>query len=307
MSTLLVAALAVLVAGFFATAMWAKRRRPRSATAIAGDLGTRVTAATRAFAAAPPWLPATAAGAPEAAAAIEAALIAGDAEKALAAAEAAVAAAPEAAAPRVWLAWALCASVEPAAALVQLETARGLAGADDEAGTGGALGLYVAARAAHLVFERATGSAAAGPVPPLVTAGDLAIVTLAGAKGGAAWLSGAEEAQVSPAEVSEAMAEHRALTARTLATALDALEVAPGFTDAAYLIARLALKAGALREARAMFAAVAPRIQGRPDAGSFARDLADLDDPSGAVAAALAPPKAPIAPTAKRSRSLRVL
>ena len=202
----------------------------------------------------------------------------------------------------MWLAWALCAAAEPAAALVQLETARGLSG-----GGGGALARYVEARAGHLAFERATGAAAAGAVPPLVTAADLAIVTLAGAKGGAAWLSGAEEAQVSPAEISAAMAEHRTATARALGLALDALELAPGFADAGYLAARLALKAGALDESRAMFVALAPRMVGRPDADSFARDQADLADPSGAVAAVLAPPKPAVAPTAKRSRSLRVL
>jgi hypothetical protein len=303
-STLVVGALALVVIGAFGAAVWSKRRAPRVALAIAGDLPRRAAAAARALATAEPWLPATAPDAPEAAAAIEAALIAGDASKALAAAEAAVAAAPDAAAPRVWLAWALCASAEPAAALVQLETARGLASG---VLPGGALGAYVEARAGHLAFERATGAAALGAVPPLVTAGDLAIVTLAGAKGGAAWLAGAADAQVSPAEVSAAMAEHRTATARALGRALDALDAAPGFADAGYLAARLAVKAGALAEARALFAALASRMAGRPDGDSFARDVADLDDPSGAVAAALAPPKAPIAATAKRSRSLKVL
>ena len=305
MSALLVAALAALVVGSFAAALWAKRKRPRLASVVAGNLPRRVAEAARALVTADAWVPATAAGAPDGAAGVEAALIAGTAAKALAAAEAVVAAAPEAAAPRLWLAWALCASAEPGAAVVQLETARGLTGATDLARD--PLALYVEARAMHLAFERATGSSALGPVPPLITPGDLAIVTLAGAKGGAAWLSGAEEAQVSPEDVSAAMAQHRAATAAGLAMALDALEHAPGFADAAYLAARLAVKAGALREARALFAAVAGRMTGRPDADSFARDLADLDDPSGAVAAALQPPKAPVAPTAKRSRSLKVL
>lgn len=305
MSALLVAALAALVVGSFAAAVWAKRRRPRSASAVAGDLPARVAQAARAFVAAETWVPATAAGAPSGAAAVEAALIAGMAEKALAAAEAVVAAAPETAAPRSWLAWALCANTEPGAALVQLETARTLTGAADLARD--PLALYVEARATHLAFERATGSSALGPMPPLITPGDLAIVTLAGAKGGAAWLSGAEEAQVSPEEVSAAMAQHRAATATSLALVLDALELAPGFADAGYLAARLAVKAGALRESRALFAAVSAHIIGRPDADSFARDVADLADPSGAVAAALQPPKPPVAPTAKRSRSLKVL
>jgi hypothetical protein len=106
--------------------------------------------------------------------------------------------------------------------------------------------------------------------------------------------------------VRAAIAEHRELTARCLAGALDALEAQPGFTDAAYLVARLAVKAGLLPAARALFESIAPRIAGRPDADAFERDRRDLDDPSSAVAAAkIAPP--PPAGKAKRSIRLRVL
>ena len=143
-------------------------------------------------------------------------------------------------------------------------------------------------------------------MPPLVTTADLAIVTLAGGRGASAWLTGSTDVQLSAEQVRAAISEHRELTARCLAGALEALEAAPGFTDAAYLVARLAVKAGLLPAARALFDAIAPRIVGRPDADAFARDRRDLDDPASAVAAAkLAPP--PASDKAKRSKRLRVL
>jgi hypothetical protein len=130
------------------------------------------------------------------------------------------------------------------------------------------------------------------------------VVTLARSRGGAAWLTGAAEAQLSSAEVKAAVAEHRAVTARCLEQALAALALQPGFADAAYLVARLAVKAGLVEPATALFDALAPRIAGRPDTEAFERDRKDLADPANAVANARLKPASP---TAKRSRSLKVL
>src|SRR5262249_8843836 len=170
--------------------------------------------------------------------------------------------------------------------------------------TGGvrALADYIHARAEHLAFEHHAG--AVGATPPLITTADLAVVTLASGRGAATWLTGATEAQLSAAQVRAAIGEQREITARCLGGALDALDAAPGFADAGYLVARLAVKAGAVAAARKLFDAVAPRIAGRPDADAFARDRKDLEDPSGAVAAAKVKP---VAATAKRSQRLRVL
>lgn len=274
-----------------------RRRRPGSTLVVPADLGARLAAATRAFIAAPPWQPAATPDAPAAAAAIEAALIAREPRQALAIAEAALAAS---AVPdpgcRIWLAWALCAAGQPAAALDQLAKA---------GGSDHALAIYLAARATHLAFEH--GHGALGAVPPLVTTGDLAVVTLGRGRGAAAWLTGAAEVQLSAAEVTAAIAEHREVTARCLAGALDALDRAPGFADAAYLAARLAVKAGLVGSAgalaEALFDALVPRMLGRPDADAFERDRRDLADPSRAVAAAKHKPL----DKGQRSRSLRVL
>jgi len=288
-------ALALLAVAFVFVVV--KQRQTREVTVLVPpDLGPRVEAAARAFASAEAWHPAKAAEAPSAAAAVETALIANDPKKALALAEGALAAAPDDAQCRVWLAWALCASSQPAAALDQLGQARSRGATDT------ALAAYLAARAEHLVFEHGAGSS--GAVPPLVTTADLAVVTLGRGRGGAAWLTGAQEVQLSSAQVRAAVAEHRDVTARCLARALTAVELAPGFVDAAYLVARLAIKAGLLGPGRAMFDAIPQRMIGRPDAVAYERDRKDLDDPTSAVAAAKT---APVPEKAKRSRSLRVV
>ena len=281
-------ALAMFAAAFIGIA-WARHRARREVLVVVPtDLAPRIVAATRALAGAEPWQPASQAGAPEAAAAIEAALIAGDRKRALELAEASLAAGSHAA---PWLAWALVANAQPAAALHQLATGDG------------ALVIYLRARAEHLQFELAAG--ASGAVPALITTADLAVVTLASGRGAATWLKGTSDVELSAAQARAAIAEHRDITARCLARALDALEAAPGFADAAYLVARLAVKAGLLAEARALFDALAPRMTGRPDADAFERDRNDLADPASAVAAAKTAP--PPSPVAKRSRSLKVL
>jgi hypothetical protein len=279
--------------------VYARRRRVRPGSVIVpADLAPRVKAATRAFTKASPWQPASASDAPESAAAIEAALIAREPLRALTLAETALAATVDldrGAVHHVWLGWALCASGQPTAALDQLAQARAR-------GLDSSLAAYVAARAEHLKFEHSVG--AQGPIPPLVTTGDLAVVTLGRGRGGAAWLTGTAEVQLSAAEVKAAMAEHREVTARCLERALVALEREPGFVDAAYLVARLAVKAGFVTEATALFDAIAPRMIGRPEVEWFERDRSDLADPEAAVKAAKTKP---VSATAKRSRSLKVL
>jgi hypothetical protein len=198
---------------------------------------------------------------------------------------------------RVWVGWALCASGQPIAALDQLQQAGKLDG--DGAN---ALAKYVAARAEHLKFEHGVGSVEA--VPPLVTAADVAVVTLARGRGGAAWLTGGADAQLSSLEVKAAVGEHREITSRCLEGGLASLALQPGFADAAFLVARLAVKAGFVDEAVSLFEVLVPRMVGRPDHDAFERDRRDLVDPSTAVANARIKASTP---TAKRSRSLKVL
>jgi hypothetical protein len=294
--TLVFAAAFVISLVALGMALRLRRRRLVTTPLVPSDLANRVQAVARAIATAEPWRPAADPAAPEAAAAIEAALIAQDSEKALAAAEAELASL-EAPAARVWLAWALCAHQQPAAALEQL------ARATDATGNVAALAAYVGARAEHLKFEHGTG--ATGAVPSLVTSADLAVVTLASGRGAATWLTGGTDVQLTAAQVKTAISEHREITARCLVRALEAAEQLPGFADAAYLVARLAVKAGAVTAATAVFDAVATPMAGRPDADAFARDRRDLADPANAVAAAKLGRTE--SPKVKRSHRLRVL
>jgi hypothetical protein len=298
MTWVVIVALVVAILTAFGVLYVRRRGRRAVSLVVPADLADRVAAALQRFRAADAWRPAAATDAPENAAAIEAALIARDPRRALELAETALAGGQDAP-RRIWLAWTLCANGQPDAALHQLALAPGN---DALAPDNDALARYVAARAEHLQFEHAVG--AVGAIPPLVTTGDLAVVTLARGRGGSAWLTGAAEVQLSSAEVKAAVAEHREVTARCLEGALAALEAEPGFVDAAYLVARLAVKAGLLEQATALFEAIAPRIAGRPDADAFERDRTDLADPSSAVANART---RPTSPTAKRSRSLKVL
>jgi hypothetical protein len=287
-------ALALIVVAALGIRQAGKRTRAAPSPLVPPELADRLVAATRAFLDAAPWHPSAATDAPAAAAAIEAALIAREPRLALETAEIALASSPspDRDGSRIWLAWALSASAQPRAALDQL--AKTGEPAD-------ALARYIGARAAHLLFEH--GHGALGAVPPLITTGDLAVVTLGRGRGGAAWLTGTTEVQLSAAQVTAAIAEHREVTARCLAGALDALDLAPGFADAAYLAARLAVKAGLLDEARALFDALTPRMLGRPDNDAFDRDRGDLADPVRAVAAAREKPL----DKGQRSRGLRVL
>ena len=291
--------LALAVAVLTAVVIGYVRRRSKRPVGVmvALDLGARVRAAIKEFKKASAWQPAAARDAPQAAAAIEAALIAREPRRALELAELAlVASSPEPTA-RVWLAWALCASGQPIAALDQLQQVGTLSG-----NGAGALAKYVNARAEHLKFEHGVGAVEA--VPPLITAADIAVVTLGRGRGSAAWLTGGAETQLSAAEVKAAVGEHREITGRCLEGALDALALQPGFADGAYLVARLSVKAGLVDEASSMFHTIAPRMVGRPELEAFERDRRDLVDPSTAVANARIKPSAP---SAKRSRSLKVL
>jgi hypothetical protein len=310
----LLAALALIAIAALGIRRAGRRARSIPAPLVPPELTDRLAAATRAFADASPWHPAAASEAPAVAAAIEAALIAREPRRALEIAETALASSPPPGpdeASRVWLAWALCASAQPRAALDLLSATLRVAAPSGGAGPcdqlakdgapSGALAYYVSARATHLHFEH--GHGAIGAIPPLITTGDLAVVTLGRGRGGAAWLTGATDVQLSAAQVGAALAEHREVTARCLTLALDALDLAPGFADAAYLAARLAVKAGLITHARALFDALAPRMLGRPDADAFDRDRGDLADPTRAVAAAKQKPL----DKGQRSRRLRVL
>lgn len=308
---IIIVALATAIVVISAVAMWWLRRqqathRPRGGTAI--DDATRhqlkaLVAAVNRTADAPTWSPSSVADAHGAAADVEAALKREQHAEALALAEHAVAAAPRDPQANLLLAWAAVVGGHAnaaGAAVYKLQAAAKL-------GVLGPLGDYVAARARHLIFEQRAGATDA--VPPLITAGDIAVVALARGQGGPMWMVGEVELGLDGEQARAAINEHRLETLACLQQVLGAATAEPTFVDAVYWVARLAIKAGLVDDGKALLGLLAPRMMGRPDAAAFARDMAALADPTAAFAAATTPP--PPAPPplerGKRSKSLRVL
>ncbi len=309
---IVIATVASLVVVASAGAMWwlrgvAMARRADGGSAISLALRTELDRAIRGASRAadgPVWSPALAAGAHPAAADIEAALKLQQHDNALALAEAAVAAAPHDPQANLLLAWVTVVAGHANAAgatMYKLRTRTDL----------GALGDFVSARARHLIFEQRAGATDA--VPPLITAGDVAVVTLARAQGGPTWMVGSEqELGLDAHQARAAINEHRLETVACLHQALQAFSAQPDFVDAGYWVARLAIKAGLVDQGKKLLTALAPRMIGRPDAAAFLRDCTALQNPLAAFAAATtapAPPAREPAPIArgKRSKSLRVL
>ena len=310
---IMIAMVAVLIVVASAAAMlWlrgvAAARHTGGSPTISSDLRTAlrhaIGIAKRAAGPRPIWSPAIAVEAHPATAAVEAALKREQLDSALTLAEAAVAAAPADPQANLLLAWVTVVAGHANAAgatMYKLRTCTDL----------GPLGDFVAARARHLIFEHRAGATEA--VPPLITAGDVAVVTLARAQGGPTWLVGGEqELGFDAQQARAAINEHRFETIACLQQALQAFTAQPDFVDAGYWVARLAIKAGLVDEGKQLLLALAPRMVGRPDAAAFARDCAALQDPTAAFAAATklpAPPPAEPPPIerGKRSTRLRVL
>lgn len=311
-----IATLAILIVVASAAAMWWLRgvyaaRRAGVGPAISAELRSELRRAIRLATRTPversdrpSWSPALAAGAHPACADVEAALKRQQLDGALTIAEAAVTAAPHDPQANLLLAWVTVVAGHANAAGASMYKLRARTDL-------GPLGDFVAARARYLIFEQRAGATEA--VPPLITAGDIAVVTLARAQASPTWMVGGEqELGLDAQQARAAINEHRLETVACLRLALQAFTAQPDFVDAGYWVARLAIKAGLVDEGKQLFTALAPRMVGRPDAVAFARDCAALQDPTAAFAAATAPPPAPPPEPpplerGKRSKSLRVL
>jgi hypothetical protein len=251
------------------------------------------------------WSPSAQADAHVATVSVETALLLQQPDAALTAAESAVAATPSDPRALLLLAWAAIVGGHASAAGAAMYKLR-----QSSEPYCVALADYVEARARHLIFEYRAG--ASGALPPLITAGDLAVVALARSRGGPLWVVGEVDMSLDSADGRAAVDEHRTETLACLTMALRACLGAPHFVDAGYLAARLMIKSGLVSEGKRMMVALAPHMEGRPDAVAFARDRAALSDPSLAYAAATTPPPpAPAEPPplsrGQRSKSLRVL
>jgi hypothetical protein len=316
--TLSALAIAIVVAS--ALAIWWLRIRARTSrvsqslrTIVGDDLVGELRSAVRAIESDRNnvWTPADAADNHPALAEVESALVQRNWSQALNVAEHALASTPSDPRAGLLLAWAAVSAGHANAAGAQMYKLMQLAPARWQAL--GPLAPYVAARAQHLVFEQRAG--ATELLPPLITTGDLAVISLASASGASTWLVGTSELQLDASESRAAIDEHRRETAQCLHRVLQALDAdtgQPAFVDAAFIAGRLAMKLGLVADGKRMLKALSDRMQKRPDAEHFARDLLVMEDPSAAFSAALTPPAPP--PPAepdigrgKRSKSLRVL
>lgn len=173
------------------------------------------------------------------------------------------------------------------------------------------IAAFLLARLRYWMFELRAGCT--GPYPPLIHAGDVAVLTLARAGRAGAWVIGTDELDVAPEIANAAVHEHREQTAVCLYLAAWAWSHGPAWSDAGYLTARLLSKIGAGKQSAAVYAAVAPGLIGRPLHAVLQRDVQDLADPATALAqfaheaGASAADRDVTPPQGRRSPKLRVL
>jgi hypothetical protein len=211
------------------------------------------------------------------AASIEAKLLSGNPQAALAEAEDLLARTPHDSRVRVLLARVLIHSNELRAASYELARARGL-------GASGPMLDYLEGRARHLQLHSRTspGDRAKAWAAEVITPFELFILQLRrqrSDKAGAITVAprDAEGARpIQPHEITTLLAEHFSAYYDCLEKLVAAVESEPGFSDALYHTARLALKAGFTDEGLALMRKIAPLMDGSPERSSYARDLRQL-------------------------------
>ena len=236
---------------------------------------------------------------------VESRLMVGDGPGALAQAEAAVAANPGDGGAQLLLARALVATADFPAAQSVLERARAL-------GVAGPLAAYLAGRVRHGLAERAAEDAGSSTgVSPLITRFEMFILQLeqqrrVSEQAAAVWLASAagESHTLSHDQIRELVVGHFTAYYDALACFVDAAREHPGFADALYHAARLALKVGFIEEGRGLLEAVEPLMAGSGERVFYQRDLAALRDEPELLTARAQPE---IGVKAVRAKSLKVL
>jgi hypothetical protein len=213
------------------------------------------------------------------AASIEAKLLSGNPQAALAEAEDLLARSPHDSRVRVLLARVLIHCNELRAASYELTRARGLGGS-------GPMLDYLEGRAHHLQLHSRTspGDRAQAWAAEIITPFELFILQLrqqrsrkAALAVAAARSTGARGARpIEPHELDALLSDHFSAYYDCLEKLVTAVESEPGFSDALYHTARLALKAGFTDEGLALMRKIAPLMDASPERSSYARDLRRL-------------------------------
>jgi hypothetical protein len=230
------------------------------------------------------------------AASIEAKLLSGNPQAALSEAEDLLARSPQDVRVRVLLARVLIHCNELRAASYELTRARGLGGS-------GPMLDYLEGRAHHLQLHSRTspGDRAQAWAAEIITPFELFILQLRQQRSRKAAIAVATARSTSargarpiePHELETLLIDHFSAYYDCLEKLVTAVESEPGFSDALYHTARLALKAGFTDEGLALMRKIAPLMDASPERSSYARDLRRLRGEMPEVVSA------PTAPTAR--------
>ena len=174
---------------------------------------------------------------------------------------------------------------------------------------------YLEGRAEHLrVLRRINPNnmeVQSSPVPSLITPFEMFILQLERQRqrsqdAAAIWLAsmGDGTRTLDHEEITALIVDHYGSYYDSLDKLMAAAEQVPGFTEALYHTARLSLKVGFIRPGMELMNAIEPLMDNSPEKRFYHRDLAELRDEETPAALSNLPP---IAPTAKRSKSLKVL
>ncbi|MEM9492778.1 MAG: hypothetical protein AAGC55_26760, partial [Myxococcota bacterium] len=149
------------------------------------------------------------------------------------------------------------------------------------------------------------------PVPSLITPFEMFILQLErqrqrSQEAAALWLAslGDGKRTLDHDEISALVIEHFSAYYDSLDKLIRACEHEPGFTEAVYHTARLALKAGFIRQGIELMDRLEPLMESCPEKRYYDRDLAELRDEEAPDALANLPP---VAETPRRFKSPKVL
>ncbi len=241
-----------------------------------------------------------------AAARVEAKLLARDPRGALRAAEELLPADPNDPRVHVLLARALLFCDELDAAADELARARAY-------GATGAMCDYLEGRVGHSLVVRQTNRQNAevmqSPVPSMITPFEMFVLQLerqrrSSDKAAAVWLAGIGNDTLGHDDILTLVTEHFGSYYDALERTLSAAEAEPGFADALYHTARLALKVGFLDEGRTLMDRIEPLMADSLEERYYRRDIGTLRDETVSAQVSSLPT---IADGARRSSKLRVL
>jgi hypothetical protein len=177
-------------------------------------------------------------------------------------------------------------------------------------GASGAMLDYLDGRVSHFLIVKKTNAASAEvqdtAVPSMITPFELLVLQLErqrriSDRAAAVWLASLGNQTLDHDQILDLVIAHFSAYYASLEKMCAAVEREPGFAEALYHVARLALKVGFIDQGRKLFEAIEPLMDSTPEAFYYERDLAQLRDEEEPVA------WLPTVKAGKRSIKLKVL